>query len=136
MGIGIREVSTRKVQHPWGKRWGKMAAGWGQTRPAAPAPNPLSDVDRTFAWGLRWTARLRRRCVLNHDTGLVGGVYWKSRWACRLWCWRRSEGLGGGRPPLRSVFKDESQTRLTPAAGEVLPRQEIFPAALTHKVRM
>ena len=52
IGIRIREVSTRKVQHPWGKVGEKDGGGWGQTQPGAPAPNPRSDIVSVLRLGI------------------------------------------------------------------------------------
>ena len=52
IGIRIREVSTRKVQHPWKKVGEKDGGGWGQTQPGAPAPNPRSDIVSVLRLGI------------------------------------------------------------------------------------
>ena len=75
IGIRIREVSTRKVQHPWGKSGRKRWRGLGPNPARGPCSQsqvghcvspPLGDRDGP--------SRLRRRCVLHlHIPGWAGG---------------------------------------------------------------
>ena len=96
----------------------KDGGGWGQTQPGAPAPNPSRTSISPSLGDREGPSRLRRRCVLHlHIPGWAGGG------VCGVVDELVVDGVGeevrlagGDRPPLRSVFRDESQMLLRAAA--------------------